>query len=208
MKKAIIGKKLGMSQIFAADGTVIPVTVVEAGPCEVTQIKTEEKEGYHALQVAFGAIKASNVSKPLGGIFKKANLEPKKYLRELDLEGDYSVGSKITCNIFSEGDMVDVTGISKGHGYAGTIQRWNAHRLKMTHGVGPVHRQVGSMGANTWPARVFPGKKMPGHYGVDQITIQNLQVARIDTDKNLLLIKGAIPGPRGGLVSVYEAVKR
>ncbi|MCK9575855.1 MAG: 50S ribosomal protein L3 [Clostridia bacterium] len=208
MKKAIIGKKLGMSQIFAEDGTVIPVTVVEAGPCEITQIKTEEKEGYHAVQVAFGVVKVAKVTKPLGGIFKKANLEPKKYLRELDLEGDYQVGSKITCDIFNVGDIVDVTGISKGHGYTGTIQRWNAHRLKMTHGVGPVHRQVGSMGANTWPARVFPGKKMPGHYGVDQVTIQNLQVARIDTDKNLLLIKGAIPGPNGGLVNVHEAVKR
>ena len=208
MKKAIIGKKLGMSQIFAKDGTIIPVTVVEAGPCYVTQIKTKDNEGYDAVQVAFGAEKAKNVTKPLGGVFKKANIEAKKHLRELELEGDYQVGAEIKCDIFEEGDMVDVTGISKGHGYSGTIKRWNAHRIMMTHGTGPVHRQVGSMGANSFPARVFPGKKMPGQFGVEQVTIQNLQVARIDTERNLLLIKGAIPGPRGGLVTVREAVKR
>lgn len=208
MDKAIIGRKLGMSQIFAADGKVIPVTVVEAGPCPVVQIKTKERDGYEAVQVAFGDIKAKNANKPISGHFKKANVPVKRYLKELKLKNasEYTVGQLILCSQFSVGDHVDIVGTTKGRGFTGTIQRWNTHRGPMAHGSG-YHRGVGSMGANSDPSRVFKNKKMPGQYGNEQVTIQNLTIARIDETRNLLLIKGGIPGPKGGMVVVKQSVK-
>ena len=209
MKKAIIGRKLGMSQIFGADGSVIPVTFVEAGPCYVTQVKNKENDGYEAVQLAFGAIKAKNVNKCQTGAFKKANVEPKRVMKEFKFDNcaDFTLGQEIKCDMFAEGDKVDVSGVTKGHGFSGVIKRWNAHRLKMTHGVGPVHREVGSMGANSNPSRVFKNKKMPGQYGHENVTIQNLSIVRVDADRNLLLIKGAIPGPNQSIVTVKSAKK-
>lgn len=209
MKKAILGKKLGMTQIFDNNGLVVPVTVVEAGPCFVTQIKTVENDGYNAVQIAFGDAKENSVNKPLMGQFKKAEVAPKKFIKEFKLDdmSSLKLGDKISCDIFEEGDLVDVTGNTKGHGFSGTIKRWNFHRHRMTHGNGPVHRHVGSIGASTHQARVFKGKKMAGRYGNEQVTIQNLKVVRVDADRNALLIKGAIPGPKGCLVSVKSAVK-
>ncbi len=209
MKKAIIGRKLGMSQIFGADGSVIPVTFVEAGPCYVTQVKNKENDGYEAVQLAFGAIKAKNVNKCQAGTFKKANVEPKRVMKEFKFDNcaDFTLGQEIKCDMFAEGDKVDVSGVSKGHGFSGVIKRWNAHRLKMTHGVGPVHREVGSMGANSNPSRVFKNKKMPGQYGHENVTIQNLSVVRVDLDRNLILIKGAIPGPNQSIVTIKSAKK-
>ncbi len=209
MNKAIIGKKLGMTQIFSADGKVIPVTVVEAGPCPVVQIKTKEKDGYEALKVAFGEVSEKAINKPEAGQFKKAGVAPHKVLKEFrldDLSG-YSVGQVLTVETFSEGDKVDVVGITKGHGFSGVIKRWNQQRLKMTHGVGPVHREVGSMGANSTPSRVFKNKHMPGQYGNERVTVQNLEVVKVDTARNVLLIKGAIPGPKGGIITVTDTVK-
>ena len=210
MKKAILGKKLGMTQIFTPDGLVIPVTVVEAGPCFVVQKKTIEKDGYQSIVVAFGQTKENRLNKPQLGILKKANVEPKKILREFRFEdiSIYEPGSEIKADIFNEGDIVDVSGVTRGRGFTGTIQRWNAHRLKMTHGVGPVHREVGSMGANSTPSRVFKNKKMPGHYGAENVTIQNLEIVKVDSDRNILLIKGCLPGPKGSMVTIKEAVKR
>ncbi|MDD6360585.1 MAG: 50S ribosomal protein L3, partial [Christensenellaceae bacterium] len=182
MNKAIIGKKLGMTQIFSADGKVIPVTVVEAGPCPVVQIKTKEKDGYEAVKVGFGKAEEKNLNKPDNGQFKKAGVEPQKVLKEFRV-GDlakYSVGQVLTVETFAEGDKVDVVGLTKGHGFSGVIKRWNQHRLKMTHGVGPVHREVGSMGANSSPSRVFKNKHMPGQYGNERVTIQNLEVVKVD----------------------------
>ncbi|CCY04876.1 MAG: 50S ribosomal protein L3 [Eubacteriales bacterium] len=209
MNKAIIGKKLGMSQIFAPDGKVIPVTVVEAGPCAVVQIKTVENDGYEAIKVAYGVVKERNVSKPMAGQFKKAGVAAKRYLRELKLNvADYTVGQEIKCNIFSEGDHVDVQGTTRGRGFTGVIQRWNAQRVgSMSHGTGPIHRSVGSMAANSDPSRVFKNKHMAGQYGHETVTIQNLVVARVDEARNLLLIKGGIPGPKGSLVIVKESIK-
>ncbi len=210
MNKAIIGRKLGMTQVFTPEGVVIPVTVVEAGPCPVVQVKTVEKDGYKALQVGFGAKKEKNVTKPEKGHFKKANVEPTKYLKELRLDNaeQYEVGSVIKCDVFAEGDIVDVTGTTKGHGFSGVIKRWNAQRVgSMSHGTGPIHRSVGSMGANSDPSRVFKGKKMAGQYGNEQVTIQNLTVAKVDTERNVLLIKGGIPGAKGSLVIIRNAVK-
>ena len=209
MKKAIIGRKLGMSQIFAQDGSVIPVTFIEAGPCYVTQVKNKETDGYEAVQMAFGSIKEKNVNKPLAGHFKKANVEAKKVLKEFRLDdiSNFTVGQEVKCDLFAEGDKVDVSGVTKGHGFSGVIKRWNAHRLKMTHGVGPVHREVGSMGANSTPSRVFKNKKMPGQYGHENVTIQNLTIVRVDAERNLLLVKGAIPGPNQSIVTVKTAVK-
>jgi len=209
VKKAIIGRKLGMSQIFAQDGSVIPVTFIEAGPCYVTQVKNKETDGYEAVQMAFGSIKEKNVNKPLAGHFKKANVEAKKVLKEFRLDdiSNYTVGQEVKCDLFAEGDKVDVSGVTKGHGFSGVIKRWNAHRLKMTHGVGPVHREVGSMGANSTPSRVFKNKKMPGQYGHENVTIQNLTIVRVDAERNLLLVKGAIPGPNQSIVTVKTAVK-
>ncbi len=210
MNKAIIGRKLGMTQVFTPEGVVIPVTVVEAGPCPVVQIKTIEKDGYKALQVGFGAKKEKNVTKPVKGHFKKANVEPTKYLKELRLDNteQYEVGNVIKCDVFAEGDVVDVTGTTKGHGYSGVIKRWNAQRVgSMSHGTGPIHRSVGSMGANSDPSRVFKGKKMAGQYGNEQVTIQNLTIAKVDAERNVLLIKGGIPGAKGSLVVIRNAVK-
>ena len=208
MNKAIIGKKIGMSQVFAADGKVIPVTVVEAGPCAVVQKKTIEKDGYEAIQVAFGTIKAKNVTKPLAGHYKNAKVEPKRYLREFRLSdiSAYEVGSEIKCDVFAEGDRVDVTGTSKGHGFSGPIKRWNYHIGPMAHGSG-YHRGVGSMGACATPGRVFKNKKMAGQYGNDRVTMQNLTIVKVDVERNLLLIKGAVPGAKNGMVTIKDSVK-
>lgn len=210
MKKAILGKKLGMTQIFTPDGLVIPVTVVEAGPCYVVQKKTNEKDGYEALVVAFDQTKENRLSKPQLGVLKKANVAPSKILREFRFENtaDYEIGKEIKADIFAESDIVDVSGTTRGRGFTGNIQRWNAHRLKMTHGVGPVHREVGSMGANSTPSRVFKNKKMPGHYGSESVTIQNLEIVKVDAERNILLVKGCLPGPKGSIVTIKEAVKR
>ena len=206
--KAIIGRKIGMTQIFAQDGTAIPVTVVEAGPCVVTQVKTVEKDGYNAVQVGFGEVKAKNLNKAQLGLFKKANVENKRVLMELDPNGEtFEVGNEIKCDVFAEDDIVDVAGVSKGHGFSGVIARWNNHRLKMTHGVGPVHREVGSMGANSDPSRVFKNKKMPGQWGNESVTIQNLTVVKVDSARNLLLIKGSIPGAKKSIVCINKAAK-
>ncbi|MBQ4443305.1 MAG: 50S ribosomal protein L3 [Clostridia bacterium] len=218
MNKAIVGKKLGMSQVFTAEGVVIPVTVVQAGPCPVIQVKTVEKDGYNAIKVAYepavarkvsGDQKASykGVNRPTQGQYAKAGVEPMRYMRELQVDGEYEVGKVITCDVFQENDKVDVVGKTRGRGYTGVIQRWNHHRLPMSHGAGPVHREVGSMAANSDPSRVFKNKKMAGQYGNERVTIQNLTVVRVDAARNLLLIKGAIPGPKGGLVIVKTTVK-
>jgi len=209
VEKAIIGKKLGMTQVFTDDGRVQPVTVIEAGPCYVTQIKTTEKDGYNSVQVAFGEIKAKNVNKCQTGAFKKAGVEPKRVMKEFKYNDitKFALGQEIKADMFAEGDVVDVTGTSKGHGFTGVIKRWNQRRLKMTHGVGPVHREVGSMGANSTPSRVFKGKKMPGHYGHETITVQNLKVVRVDADRNIILVKGSIPGPNESIVTIKSAAK-
>ena len=210
MKKAILGKKLGMTQIFTPDGLVVPVTVVEAGPCSVVQKKTNEKDGYEAVVVAFNQTKENRLNKAQLGVLKKAGVQPAKILREFKFENsaDYEIGKEIKADIFAENDIVDVSGTTRGRGFTGNIQRWNAHRLKMTHGVGPVHREVGSTGANSTPSRVFKNKKMPGHYGAEKVTIQNLEVVKVDSDRNILLIKGCVPGPKGSIVTIKEAVKR
>ena len=209
MNKAIIGKKLGMTQIFSADGKVIPVTVVEAGPCPVVQIKTVGNDGYEAVKVGFGNVDEKRVNKPDAGQFKKVGVAPLKVLKEfrLDNVSAYTVGQVITVDTFAAGDKVDVVGLTKGHGFSGVIKRWNQHRLKMTHGVGPVHREVGSMGANSSPPRVFKNKHMPGQYGNERVTNQNLEIVKVDTARNVLLIKGAIPGPKGGIITVSNTVK-
>ena len=209
MNKEIIGKNLGMTQIFTPDGLVVPVTVVEAGPCKVVQVKTTGKEGYNSVVVAFDETKESRVNKAQMGTFKKANVSAHRILRELKLDNsqEYQIGSSITCDIFNEKDKVDVTGLTRGRGFTGVIQRWNQHRLKMTHGVGPVHREVGSMGANSTPSRVFKNKHLAGHYGHERVTIQNLEIVKVDSARNILLVKGCIPGPRGTVVTVNEAVK-
>ena len=209
MEKAIIGKKLGMTQVFTDDGRVQPVTVIEAGPCYVTQIKTTEKDGYNSVQIAYGEIKAKNVNKCQTGAFKKAGVEPKRVMKEFKYNDitKFALGQEIKADMFAEGDVVDVTGTSKGHGFTGVIKRWNQRRLKMTHGVGPVHREVGSMGANSTPSRVFKGKKMPGHYGHETITVQNLKVVRVDADRNIILVKGSIPGPNESIVTIKSAAK-
>ena len=198
-----------MSQIFSADGSVVPVTFIEAGPCYVTQVKSKENDGYEAVQMAFGDIKEKNVNKPQAGVFKKAGVQAKRVLKEfrLDNSADFKLGQEIKCDLFAEGDKVDVSGVTKGHGFSGVIKRWNAHRLRMTHGTGPVHREVGSMGANSSPSRVFKNKKMPGQYGHENVTIQNLTVVRVDADRNLILVKGAIPGPNQSIVAVKTSVK-
>lgn len=207
MKKAILGKKLGMTQIFSDNGLVVPVTVVEAGPCYVTQVKTKNVDGYDAVQVAYGEIREKLVNKAQLGLFKKAEVAPKRYVKEFKLEGEYKLGDVINCDVFAEGDFVDVTGKTKGHGYTGTIKRWNFQRHRMTHGNGPVHRKPGSIGANTYPAKVFKGKKMTGRYGNEQVTVQNLKVVKVDSERNVILIKGAIPGPKGTVVAIKESVK-
>ena len=209
MNKAIIGRKLGMTQVFAPDGRVIPVTVVEAGPCPIVQVKTLERDGYTALKLGFDETTEKALNKPQLGQFKKAGVAPQKVLKEVryDDVSAYSVGQAVKCDVFAAGDKVDVSGVTKGHGFTGVIKRWNNHRLKETHGVGPVHREVGSMGANSTPSRVFKGKKMPGQYGHENVTIQNLEIVKVDVERNALLIKGAIPGPGKSIVTIKESVK-
>lgn len=207
MKKAIIGKKIGMTQIFDQRGNVIPVTAVEAGPCVVTQVKTVENDGYKAFQYGFGEIKASKVNKPMAGHFKKNDVAPKKVLREFRLDGEANVGDIVKADIFAVGETVDVAGISKGKGTAGVIKRWNFARLKETHGTGPVHRHAGSQGACSSPSRVFKGTKGAGHLGCERVTIQNLEIVKIDVENNIIAIKGAIPGPKGGIVMIADSVK-
>lgn len=208
MQKGIVGKKLGMTQLFDANGKVVPVTVIEAGPCVISQKKTVENDGYEAIQVGFGDMKASKVNKPMKGHFAKADAAPKKVIREFRLENtaDYNVGDIIKADVFAEGDKVDVTGTSKGKGYAGVIKRWNFGRLKETHGTGPVHRHGGSLGVID-PARVFKGKKMAGHLGAERVTVQNLDIVKIDAENNIIAVKGAIPGPKGGIVVLKDSVK-
>jgi large subunit ribosomal protein L3 len=206
--KAIIGRKVGMTQVFTADGKMLPVTVVEAGPCPVVQVKTIEKDGYTALKLGFIETKKEKLNKPELGLFEKTGIAPQKVLKEVrvDTEG-YEVGSVVKADIFAAGDKVDVMGTTKGHGFSGVIKRWNQHRLKETHGVGPVHREPGSMGANSSPSRVFKHKNLPGQYGVERVTIQNLEVVKVDVARNVLLIKGAIPGAKGSVVTVSTSVK-
>ncbi len=209
MQKALIGKKIGMTQIFDEKGKVVPVTVVEAGPCVVSQIKTVETDGYEAIQMGFGDIKPKHVTKPLQGHFKKADVAPKRILKEFRFDdcSAYELGQIIKVDVFETGDKVDVTGKSKGKGYAGVIKRWNFGRLKETHGSGPVARHGGSMGACSSPSRVWKGKKMAGHLGAEKVTVQNLAVVKIDAEDNLIAIKGAIPGANGGYVVIKDSVK-
>lgn len=230
MQKAIIGKKIGMTQIFDEKGNVVPVTVIEAGPCVVSQIKTLENDGYEAVQLGFGDIKLKvqngtgkgkrvrcekfkdqpvNITLPQLGHFKKADVAPKRTLREFRVEdiSAYSVGDIVKADVFAEGDKIDVTGKSKGKGYAGVIKRWNFQRLKESHGSGPVARHGGSMGACSTPSRVWKGKKMAGHLGAERVTVQNLQVVKVDAENNLIAIKGAVPGPNGGTVTIRNSVK-
>ena len=209
MHKAIIGRKVGMTQIFAEDGKVIPVTVVEAGPCPVVQVKTVETDGYNALKLGFLEAKEKSLNKPELGQFKKAGVKPCKVLKEVRIDGveNYAVGAEVKADVFSAGERVDVAGVTKGHGYTGVIKRWNQHRLKETHGVGPVHREPGSMGANSTPSRVFKHKHLAGQYGVENVTIQNREVVRVDLARNAILIKGAIPGPKGSVVTIANSVK-
>ena len=209
MKKGIIGRKLGMTQIFDEKGKVIPVTVINAGPCTVIQKKTVEKDGYSAVQLGYSDLPERKATKPVKGHFEAHKVSFKKYLKEFRLDDAASMneGDIVTADTFAEGEKVDITGITKGHGYSGVIKRWNAHRLRMTHGTGPVHRQVGSMGANSDPSRVFKNKHMSGHYGVDRVTIQNLSVVRVDTERNLLLVRGNVPGANGGTLVIRDSVK-
>ncbi|MEG1849217.1 MAG: 50S ribosomal protein L3 [Oscillospiraceae bacterium] len=207
MQKAIMGKKLGMTQLFDEKGRFIPVTVIEAGPCVVVQKKTAENDGYNAVQIGFGEVSDKHVNKPLKGHFAKADVAMKRHLRELALEGELSVGDIIKADTFAIGDKVDVCGTSKGKGFAGVIKRFGARSLKDTHGTGPVHRHAGSMGACSSPSRIMKGKMMAGHMGNERVTIQNLDVVKVDAENNLIALRGAIPGPKGGLVIVTNAVK-
>ncbi len=209
MKKGIIGKKLGMTQIFAENGAVIPVTVIEAGPCVVTQKKTTETDGYNAIQVGYEDVSPKHVNKPAKGHFEKAGVAAKKHLKEFRLENaaDYNVGDVIAADTFAQGEKVDITGITKGHGYSGAVKRWGHHMLQATHGTGPIHRQVGSMGANSTPSRVFKNKKMAGQYGNEQVTVLNLEVVKVDAEKNLIAVKGAVPGAKNSIVVLRNSVK-
>ena len=210
MQKGLIGKKIGMTQFFDEKGTVIPVTVLEVGPCVVVQKKTEEKDGYNALQLGYGDIKLARVNKPMKGHFAKADVAPKKVLKEFrfDDTDSLNVGDIVKADVFAAGEKVDVCGTGKGKGYAGAIKRWNFGRLKETHGSGPVARHQGSMGACSDPSRVFKGKKMAGHLGSERVTIQNLDVVKVDAENNLIAVKGAVPGARGGIVVITNAVKK
>ena len=209
MKKGIIGKKLGMTQIFAENGAVIPVTVIEAGPCVVTQKKTTETDGYNAIQVGYEDVSAKHVNKPAKGHFEKAGVQAKKHLKEFRLENaaSFNVGDVIAADTFAQGEKVDITGITKGHGYSGAVKRWGHHMLQATHGTGPIHRQVGSMGANSTPSRVFKNKKMAGQYGNEQVTVLNLEIVKIDAEKNLIAVKGAVPGAKNSIVVLRNSVK-
>ena len=209
MEKGIIGKKIGMTQLFDENGNIVPVTVVEAGPCVVVQKKTTENDGYEAVQIGYGSVSDKKLTKPLKGHFAKADVAQKKVLREFrlsDISG-LSVGDIIKADTFAPGDRVDVCGTSKGKGYAGTIKRWNNHRLKETHGTGPVHRHAGSNGSTSTPSRVFKGKKLPGHMGFERVTVQNLDVVKVDAENNLIAIRGAVPGPKNGIVYITDTVK-
>ena len=207
MKKAIIGKKIGMTQIFDEIGNVIPVTIIEAGPCVVAQKKTVEKDGYNALQLGFEEVKEKHLTKPEIGHFAKANVPMKKHLKEFRLDDcSANVGDFITVDTFAAGDKVDVTGMTKGRGFTGCVKRWNHRILRMTHGTGPIHRQPGSMGVID-PARIFKNKKMPGQYGNEQVTVQNLKVVKIDAEKNLIAVKGAVPGAKDGILFIRDSVK-
>ena len=210
MQKALIGKKIGMTQIFDANGKVVPVTVVEAGPCPVTQKKTLENDGYESVQLGFQDVKVERLTKPLKGHFAKADVAPKKVLREFRLSdiSSVNVGDVIKADIFAVGDSVDVTGTSKGKGTAGAIKRWNFSRLKETHGTGPVARHAGSLGACSDPSRVYKGKKLAGHLGHEKVTVQNLSIVKIDVENNLIAIKGAIPGPKGSYVVIKDTCKK
>ncbi len=209
MNKAIICRKEGMTQIFTAEGKVIPVTVLQAGPCPVIQIKTVEKDGYAALKLGFGETSEKALTKPELGQFKKAKVKPCKVLKEFRLAdlSSYQVGGEVKADVFAAGDRIDAHGVSKGHGYTGVIKRWNQHRLKETHGVGPVHREPGSMGANSSPSRVFKNKHLAGQYGCENVTVQNLEIVRVDAERNCILVKGSIPGPDGSIVTINDTVK-
>ena len=209
MEKCIIGKKIGMTQLFDENGALVPVTVVEAGPCVVVQKKTAENDGYEAVQIGYGSVSDKKLTKPLKGHFAKADVAQKKVLREFrlaDISG-LSVGDIIKADTFAPGDKVDVCGTSKGKGYAGTIKRWNNHRLKETHGTGPVHRHAGSNGSTSTPSRVYKGKKLPGHMGFERVTVQNLDIVKVDAENNLIAIRGAVPGPKNGIVTITDSVK-
>ena len=209
MKKAIIGRKVGMTQIFDEAGKVIPVTVIEAGPCVVVQKMTAEKEGYEAVQFGYGEVAERKLSQPEQGHLKKAGVGMVKHLKEFRLEDQsaFEVGDTVKADIFAEGDKVDVTGTSKGKGYAGVVKRFGQGRTPMSHGGGPVHRHAGSMGSSTDPSRIFPGKKQAGHMGVEQVTVQNLDVVRVDAELNLIAVRGAVPGPKGSIVYIKDTVK-
>lgn len=209
MQKGIIGKKIGMTQIFDESGKVIPVTVVEAGPCVVVQKKTEQNDGYEAIQVGFGDAKPHKISKPLKGHFEKADVAAKRVLREFRMDdcSAFNVGDIIKADTFEVGDMIDATGTSKGKGFAGAIKRHGNHSLRASHGTGPVARQAGSMGAISDPSRIFKGKGMAGHMGHERVTIQNLEVVKVDAENNLIAIRGAIPGPKGGVVILSDSKK-
>lgn len=210
MKKGIIGRKIGMTQIFDEIGNVIPVTVIEAGPCVVVQKKTIENDGYEAIQIGFNDLKPHKVNKPQAGHFAKADAAPKRTLKEYRLDdiSTYNLGDIIKADIFAEGDIVDVSGTSKGKGFAGTIKRYGNASLKASHGTGPVGRHAGSMSAASDPSRIPKGKKLPGHLGAVKVTVQNLVVAKVDAENNLIAVKGAIPGPKGGIVSITNSVKK
>ncbi len=210
MNKGLIGTKVGMTQIFDANGNVVPVTVIIAGPCAVVQKKTNEKDGYEAVQLGYGDVKASRVNKPMKGHFAKLDVAPKKVLKEFRFDdcAAFNTGDILKADVFAAGDKVGVSGTSKGKGTAGVIKRWNMARLKETHGTGPVGRHGGSIGACSDPSRVFKGKKMSGHLGSEKVTIQNLDVVTVDAENNIIAIKGAIPGPKGGTVVITNAVKK
>ena len=208
MKKGLIGKKIGMTQIFNEEGKVIPVTVIEAGPCVVSQVKTEETDGYNSIQLGFGAIKESKVNKPERGHFTKANIAPARYLREFRVDSieDVKVGDELKADIFMAGDKIDIQGTSKGKGFQGVIKRHGQHRGPMGHG-SMYHRRPGSMGSTSTPGRVFKGKKLPGHMGAETVTIQNLEVIKVDVDKNIILVKGSVPGAKGSILKIKSSVK-
>ena len=210
MNKCIVGKKLGMTQLFDENGKFIPVTVIEAGPCVVVQKKTIENDGYEAVQLGYGDVADKNVNKPMKGHFAKADVAAKRNLKEFRLEdcAVLNIGDIVKADTFANGDKVDVSGVSKGKGYAGTIKRWNGHSLKETHGSGPVHRHAGSNGANSDPSRVMKGKKLPGHLGAEKTTVQNLEVVKVDAENNLIAVKGAVPGAKGGYIVITNAVKK
>jgi len=210
MEKGLIGKKIGMTQLFDERGNVVPVTVIEAGPCTVIMKKTIENDGYEAVQLGFGDVKVQRVTKPMKGHFNKTNTPPKKSLKEFKLEdiNSLNVGDILKADTFAPGDIVDVVGTSKGKGTAGAIKRWNFSRLKESHGTGPVARHAGSLGACSDPSRVYKGKKLAGHLGHERVTIQNLNVIKVDAENNLIAIKGAVPGPKGGIVLISDSVKK